>query len=179
MATPPVDEKIKRSAEHAKEAAEQTQEAAESTQEAAESTQEAAQHTQAAARTTATATVQLKDSADRRTELAANRTVFAAERTYAAWVRTGLASLASGIGAKKLLEGVVPDWMIISTGSVLVFFSAFCFAAAVWRQLFQGAQPPQPDVQRIPPFLFVLFNGFLALVALAALISIWFGRTGG
>jgi putative membrane protein len=172
MPTQPVDEKLKRSAEHAQEAAEQTQEAA-------ESTQEAAQHTQAAARTTATATVQLKDSADRRTELAANRTVFAAERTYAAWVRTGLASLASGIGAKKLLEGVVPDWMIISTGSVLVFFSAFCFAAAVWRQLFQGAQPPQPDVQRIPPFLFVLFNGFLALVALAALISIWFGRTGG
>jgi putative membrane protein len=172
MATQPVDEKLKRSAEHAKEAAAQTQEAAEQTQEAAE-------HTQAAAKTTAKATVQLKDSADRRTELAANRTVFAAERTYAAWVRTGLASLASGIGAKKLLEGVVPDWMIISTGSILVLFSAFCFAAAVWRQLFQGAQPPQPDVQRIPPFLFVIFNGFLALVALAALVSIWFGRTGG
>jgi putative membrane protein len=172
MATQPVDEKLTRSAEHAKEAAAQTQEAAEQTQEAAE-------HTQAAAKTTAKATVQLKDSADRRTELAANRTVFAAERTYAAWVRTGLASLASGIGAKKLLEGVVPDWMIISTGSILVLFSAFCFAAAVWRQLFQGAHPPQPDVQRIPPFLFVIFNGFLALVALAALVSIWFGRTGG
>ena len=172
MATHPVDETIKRSAEQAQEAAEQTQEAAENTQAAAE-------HTQAAARTTAKATVQLKDSADRRTELAANRTVFAAERTYAAWVRTGLASLASGIGAKKLLEGVVPDWMIISTGSVLVFFSAFCFAAAVWRQIFQGAGNPEPDVQRIPPFLFVIFNGFLALVALAALISIWFGRTGG
>jgi putative membrane protein len=172
MASQPTDQTIKRSAEHAQEAAEQTQEAA-------ESTQEAAQHTQAAARTTATATVQLKDSADRRTELAANRTVFAAERTYAAWVRTGLASLASGIGAKKLLEGVVADWMIVSTGSVLVFFSAFCFAAAVWRQLFQGAQSPEPDVPRIPPFLFVIFNGFLVLVALAALISIWFGRTGG
>jgi putative membrane protein len=119
------------------------------------------------------------DGADRRTELAADRTVFAAERTYAAWVRTGLASLASGIGAKKLLEGVVPDWMTISTGSLLVFFSAFCFVAAVWRQIFQGAGNPEPDVQRIPPFLFVVFNGFLALVALAALISIWFGRTGG
>jgi len=172
MATQQVEEKVKRSAEHAKEAAAQTQEAAENTQEAAE-------QTQTAAKTTATATVQLKDSADRRTELAANRTVFAAERTYAAWVRTGLASLASGIGAKKLLEGVVPDWMIISTGSVLVLFSAFCFAAAVWRQLFQGAQPPQPDVQRIPPFLFVMFNGFLALVSLAALFGLWFGRTGG
>jgi putative membrane protein len=172
MATQPVENKLKRSAEHAKEAAEQSQEAAESTQEAAE-------HTQAAAKTTAKATVQLKDSADRRTELAANRTVFAAERTYAAWVRTGLASLASGIGAKKLLEGVVPEWLIVSTGSILVFFSAFCFAAAVWRQLFTGAQPPQPDVQRIPPFLFVLFNGFLFLVALAALFGLWFGQTGG
>lgn len=172
MATQPVEDKLKRSAEHAKEAAAQTQEAAENTQEAAE-------HTQAAARTTATASVQMKDSADRRTELAANRTVFAAERTYAAWVRTGLAALASGIGAKKLLEGVVPDWMIVSTGSILVLFSAFCFAAAVWRQLFTGSQPPQPDVQRIPPFLMVAFNGFLALVALAALFSLWFGRAGG
>lgn len=172
MATQPVDEKLERSAEHAKEAAAQTQEAAENTQEAAE-------HTQAAAKTTAKATVQLTDSADRRTELAANRTVFAAERTYAAWVRTGLAALASGIGAKKLLEGVVPDWMILSTGSILVLFSAFCFAAAVWRQVFTGSQPPQPDVQRIPPFLLVIFNGFLALVALAALLSLWFGQTGG
>jgi putative membrane protein len=172
MATQPVEDKLKRSAEHAKEAATQTQEAAEQTQEAAE-------HTQVAARTTATASVQMKDSADRRTELAANRTVFAAERTYAAWVRTGLAALASGIGAKKLLEGVVPEWTIVTTGSILVLFSAFCFAAAVWRQLFTGSQPPQPDVQRIPPFLLVLFNGFLALVALAALFSLWFGRTGG
>jgi len=55
---------------------------------------------------------QQQDSADRRTQLAADRTVFAAERTYAAWVRTGLAALASGVGAKKLLEGVVPEWMI-------------------------------------------------------------------
>ncbi|PVE24705.1 DUF202 domain-containing protein [Microvirga sp. KLBC 81] len=172
MTTPPVEDKLKRSVEHAKEAATQTQEAAENTQEAAE-------QTQAAAKTTAVASVQMKDSADRRTELAANRTVFAAERTYAAWVRTGLASLASGIGAKKLLEGVVPEWMIISTGSILVLFSAFCFAAAVWRQVFTGAQPPQPDVQRLPPYLLVMFNGFLMLVALAALFGLWFGRTGG
>src|SRR5690349_22569966 len=101
-----------------------------------------AQDTKVAAQRTAAAAEITKDSADRRTELAANRTVFAAERTYAAWVRTGLASLASGIGAKKLLDGVVPDWMIVSTGSILVLFSAFCFAAAVWRQVFTGSQPP-------------------------------------
>ncbi|HST95021.1 MAG TPA: DUF202 domain-containing protein [Microvirga sp.] len=158
MATPPVEKEIKRSAQQAQEAAENTQEAAERTAVAAEVT---------------------KDSADRRTELAADRTVFAAERTYAAWVRTGLAALASGIGAKKLLEGVVPEWMIIGTGSVLVLFSAFCFAAAVWRQVFVGAPPPVPDVRRLPPALLVALNGFLVLVALTALISIWFGRTGG
>ena len=138
-----------------------------------------AQQTKAAAERTAEAAEVTKDSADRRTELAADRTVFAAERTYAAWVRTGLAALASGIGAKKLLEGVVPDWMIIATGTVLVLFSAFCFGAAVWRQLFTGAPPPVPDVRRIPPPILVVVNGFLMIVTFAALLSIWLGRTGG
>jgi putative membrane protein len=124
-------------------------------------------------------TEQMKDSADRRTELAANRTVLAAERTYAAWVRTGLASLASGIGAKKLLEGVVPEWMIIATGSLLVLFSGFCFVVAIWREMFPGAPPPKPDTRRIPSPLLIIANGFLTLVALAALVSIWFGHTGG
>src|ERR687896_544326 len=85
-----------------------------------------------------------KQTADRRNELAADRTVFAAERTYAAWVRTGLAALASGVGAKKLLEGVIPEWGLWAVGTVLVLFSAFCFGAAVWRQVFSGALPPQP-----------------------------------
>lgn len=73
----------------------------------------------------------VEDSADRRTTLAANRTVFAAERTYAAWVRTALVALASGVGAKATLRGVVPEWVIILAGTVLVLFSAFCFGAAV------------------------------------------------
>jgi putative membrane protein len=121
----------------------------------------------------------MKDSAERRTEFAADRTVLAAERTYAAWVRTGLASLASGIGAKKLLEGVVPEWMIIVTGSLLVLFSAQCFVVAVWRELFPTVTDPNPEVRRLPPVLLIAANGFLTLVALAALFSIWFGRTGG
>jgi len=158
MATQQSEAELKRSAEHAKEAAVHTEEAAERTAVAAEVT---------------------KDSADRRTELAADRTVFAAERTYAAWVRTGLGALASGIGAKSLLAGVVSDWMIVATGTLLVIFSAFCFSAAVWRQVFVGAPPPVPDVRRIPPILLLGMNGFLVLVALAALLSIWFGRTGG
>ena len=137
---------------------------------------DSADQTKAAAQHTAQAAERTKDSADRRTELAADRTVFAAERTYAAWVRTGLVALASGIGARKLLEGVVPGWMIVTTGTALVLFSAFCFIAGVWRQLFVGAPPPNPDVPRLPPYIMVVLNIFLALVALAALLGIWFGR---
>src|SRR5262249_52031668 len=51
----------------------------------------------------------VEDSAERTTQLAADRTVFAAERTYAAWVRTGLLAMASGIGAKALLSGLIPN----------------------------------------------------------------------
>jgi putative membrane protein len=144
-----------------------------------EQLKDSADQTKAAAQHTAHAAERTKDSADRRTELAADRTVFAAERTYAAWVRTGLVALASGIGARKLLEGVVPNWMIVATGTALVLFSAFCFVAGVWRQLFVGAPPPKPDVPRLPPHVLVVLNLFLALVALAALLGIWFGRTGG
>jgi uncharacterized membrane protein YidH (DUF202 family) len=84
-------------------------------------------------------TARVEDSADRRTELAADRTVFAAERTYAAWVRTGLVAMASGIGAKALLMGVLPQWLIIATGSILILFSVFCFGAGVWRHLYPRA----------------------------------------
>lgn len=149
----------------AEESVRQVARSAEETRSAAEQTKEAAEKT--------------KDSADRRTELAADRTLFAAERTYAAWVRTGLVALASGIGAKKLLAGIVPGWMVVGTGTVLVLFSAFCFVAGVWRQLFVGAPPPRPDVPRLPPAILVVVNGFLALVALAALLGLWFGPSGG
>jgi putative membrane protein len=147
-----------------------TEAAAAHTEVAAEQTAHAAERTQVAAEKT-------KDSADRRTELAADRTVFAAERTYAAWVRTGLVALASGIGARKLLEGLVPHWLIVAAGTALILFSAFCFVAGVWRQVFVGAPPPNPDVPRLPAVVLVILNGFLALVAVAALIGVWFGRT--
>ena len=115
---------------------------------------------------------QQTDSADRRTELAADRTVLAAERTYAAWVRTGLAALAAGIGARALLDKIVPNWLIVTTGSVLILFSAFCFVAAVWRQATK-VSPPRPDTQRLPPWLLIAVDGFLLLVSLAALVGIW------
>ncbi len=138
-----------------------------------------AEQAKVAAQRTAVAAEVTKDSADRRTQLAADRTVFAAERTYAAWVRTGMAALASGIGAKKLLEGMVPNWMTILAGSLLILFSAFCFGAAVWRQLFGHPPRPKPDVARMNPVVLVLVNGFLGLVALTALVTIWFGKAGG
>jgi putative membrane protein len=121
----------------------------------------------------------LNDSADRRTELAADRTVLAAERTYASWVQLGLASLAAGVGTKKVMGGVLPEWLIVAMGTMLVLFSAFCFVAAVWRQLRPGAPPPRPDVQRIPAALLGSINGFLILVDVFAIVGIWIGRTGG
>lgn len=119
------------------------------------------------------------DSADRRTVLAADRNVLAAERTYAAWVRTGLASLAAGVGAKTVMGGVLPDWGVIALGTVLVLFSAFAFVAAVFREVRPGPPPPEPDIRRIPSALLVAMNGFLVIVSLAALLGVWFGRTGG
>ncbi len=124
-------------------------------------------------------TARMEDSADRRTELSADRTVFAAERTYAAWVRTGLVAMASGLGVKPLLFGVVHDWLIAVTGSVLILFSVFCYGAAVWRNLDPGPPPPVPDAKRMHPALLVLINGFLIVVALAALVSINLGHPAG
>lgn len=117
---------------------------------------------------------QIEASADRSTQLAADRTMFAAERTYAAWVRTGLAALASGMAAKAVLKGVLPELGIRLAGSVLVLFSAFCFGAAIWRQLFRPA--PLPDVNRIPGFVLYAVNGALAAVDLFALFSMWISR---
>lgn len=115
------------------------------------------------------------DDASRRTELAADRTLLAAERTYAAWVRTGLAALASGVGARALLDKVVPVWLTAITGTVLVLFGAFCFGCAVWRQIKPAALPPKPDTQRVPDALLILMNGFLVLVSIAVLIGLWTG----
>jgi putative membrane protein len=115
----------------------------------------------------------IEDSADRTTRLAADRTVLAAERTYAAWVRTGLFALASGIGARALLTGLMPEWLVLADASMLIAFSMFCFGAAIWRYLNPGPPPPVPDLKRIPHMVLIAVNAFLALVSLAALIGIW------
>lgn len=135
----------------------------------------AAQQTERAATHTAVAAQATKSSAERTTELAADRTLLAFERTYAAWVRTGLVALASGIGARKLLGDVVPTWLAITAGAVLILFSAFCFGAGVWRQLFP-VEGHTRDARELPTMVLVAMNGFLALVAIAALLGVLFGE---
>jgi putative membrane protein len=117
----------------------------------------------------------IETSADLNTRLAADRNILAAERTYAAWVRTGLFALASAIGARALLAGVVPHWLVLADATMLIAFSIFCFGAAIWRQLNPGPPPPMPQLAQISPAMLIAMNGFLALVSLAALVGIWFG----
>ncbi len=117
------------------------------------------------------------DSADRRTQLAADRTILAGERTYAAWVRTGLAALASGIGARALLKDVVHPWLATATGTVLILFSAFCFARrGVAGDGCRRATAAVRTFERLPAALLLGVNGFLMLVSLAALVGIWAAR---
>jgi putative membrane protein len=113
-----------------------------------------------------------EDSADRRTKLAADRTMLAAERTYAAWMRTGLAGLAAGVGARKLLEGLVPGWLGMATAIVLIAFAEFCFAAGIWREIAGKSLRPDPDSAKLPSWLPILFNAFMLLVGAAVLVGI-------
>jgi putative membrane protein len=175
---------VKKTSQHTQAAAESAATAAETTATAAQRTTQAAARTSAAAetsavaaQTTATAAVITKDSAERRTELAGDRTVFAAERTYAAWVRTGLVGLAGGIGARALLDGLVPPWMATAQASVLMLFAIFCFVAGVWRQIFK-VELDAPDIDRLPGWVLIGVNVFLSLVAATALMGILIGRQG-
>lgn len=113
-----------------------------------------------------------QDSADRRTQLAGDRTLLAAERTYAAWLRTGLASLAAGIGAQKLLEGLVAPWLVLAASIVLIALAEFCFVAGVWRQLTGNFERPRPDMPMLPGWVLIFFNGFLALVGGVVLVGL-------
>jgi len=122
---------------------------------------------------------EIEDSADLSTILAADRTIYAAERTYAAWVRTGFASLAAGVGAKALLEHILPGLFVQIVGTVLTLFSAFCFGAAIWRELVPRFNDPMPNARRIPKWILYAVNGTLILVAIAAMVSIWLGPYNG
>lgn len=116
---------------------------------------------------------QFADSADRRTVLAGDRTLLAAERTYAAWMRTALAALASGVGAKALVKGILPDWIGKTTGTILILFAGFCIIAAVWRELHGISKASHPDLRPMPRSMLVPMNVFLFVVAIAAMVGIW------
>ena len=88
-------------------------------------------------------------------------------------VRTALVASASGISAKATLHGVVPEWVIILAGAVLVLVSAFCFGTAVWREIDTGAGQPHPEMRRLARIL--TENILLGLVPIAAFVGIWFG----
>jgi putative membrane protein len=77
------------------------------------------------------------------------------------------------------MAGVLPEWLIIVTASALMFFSVFCFGAAVWRHLYPGPPPPVPDAARINPALLIFTNASLSVVSIAALIGMWFAATAG
>jgi putative membrane protein len=112
----------------------------------------------------------LDAEADRRTALSVDRTVLAAERTYAAWVRTALAALASGIGARALLEDVIPIWLAKTTGGILILFAAFCLCAAVWREF--AIPKSRARVTPLPRVLLLPITFFLLVVTLAALVGV-------
>lgn len=137
---------------------------------------ESAEKLKQSSKTVERSTLRVEDSADRRTELAGDRTVLAAERTYAAWVRTGLLALASGIGARAVLKGLVPEALILANATVLIAFSVFCFGSAVWRQLVPGDNLLAPDTPHMPRAVLIIVNAFLALVSLAAIAGIWMSR---
>jgi putative membrane protein len=118
----------------------------------------------------------IEDSAERTTRLAADRTILAAERTYASWVRTGLFSLASGIGARALTTGLIPEWLVLADASMLIAFSVFCFVAGAWRHSIPISSFPVPAVKQIPRSILITMNIFLVLVSIAALIGVWTSR---
>ena len=100
--------------------------------------------------------------------LAADRNILASERTYAAWVRTGLAG---GIGARALKD--VPNWLVLTNGTLLIAFSLFCFGAAVWRHFHPGPPPPSPSVRILPWPALLVANAVLSMIAVGALVVLW------
>lgn len=137
----------------------------------AEQVRESAAKIEASAGAVERSTDQLTDSADRRTVLAVNRTVLAAERTYAAWIRTGLVAFASGLGTLALLDRELPRWLVVAAAAVMIAFSIFCYATAVWRNL-QRVGAPAPDAPHLPSAILVVFSALLILIAGASLIAI-------
>jgi putative membrane protein len=98
----------------------------------------------------------------------------AAERTCSAWIRTGLFSFASGAGAKSVLAGLMPAWVILADSSALMIFSIFCYLVAVWRFNHAAAFRANADMPRIDGRILIAMSGFLSAVSAVALAGVWF-----
>jgi putative membrane protein len=83
-----------------------------------------------------------------------------------------LAALASGVGARAVLEHALPIWLVRITASVLILFAGFCLAAAIWRE-FYSLPPGKTHLSVMPRYVIIPINGFLILVTLAALVGNW------
>ena len=70
-----------------------------------------------------------------------------------------------------LLIGVIPPWSIYAIGTTLILFSAFSFAAAVWRNL--NSRVSSPDIRLLPTMFLLFVNGPLLAAALAVLAAFW------
>lgn len=55
----------------------------------------------------------------------------------------------------------------------MILFSGGCFVAAVWREMWPGANPPRANMRRIPSTVLIVVNAFLLMVSVAALIGTW------
>jgi len=110
---------------------------------------------------------------ERRDSLAEERTGLAAERTYAAWMRTGLAGLAAGAGAPRLLSVESSSVMVKLIATLLLSFSIFCFAAAVWREVSAEREMRSTREPRLPVWLLTAVSAGLCLAALAAALLLW------
>jgi putative membrane protein len=113
---------------------------------------------------------------DRNLALAADRTILAREQVYGSWVRTGLTALAAAVGARTLYATVVPAWLAVATGVLLALFSAFCFLAAVWREITPAFADLHPSQRQLSPAMLIVINGSLTLVAIAAAFGILMAR---
>ncbi|MEG3086909.1 DUF202 domain-containing protein [Sphingomonas sp. PB4P5] len=105
--------------------------------------------------------------------MAANRTMLAIERTYAAWVRTGLAALASGVATCEFVDEAVPASIADAMASLLIVFSAFCFIAAVWRELGGFGGTAWTDLRGVAPAVLIAANSVMLLISVTALVGIW------
>jgi len=114
----------------------------------------------------------------RQDTLALDRTVLANERTYQAWLRTGfLAAMATGLGAAKFLQGVMPSWVLVVVSTVLMVFSMVAYLQASWRYSHLHLRMAHLDIDAMSVLMARIISYILtgcSLLALGGLlITVW------